>query len=212
LEKRKTLLFVGRLAKRKGIKEFIEKSLVTIVGQIPEVCFVIVGANPVESLSHRDDVMSDIKTVIAELRLQDHVRLLGAVSDEQLINLYQMCDIVVLPALAAKDDVEGFGIVLLEAAAAAKPTVATRVGGISDAVEDGKSGILVEPGDYDGISQSIIALLTNDETKSHLGEYAQARARQEFGWQPIVEKYEALLHTLTGKPCAEAQKPLENSG
>ena len=211
LEAREIILFVGRLAKRKGIKEFIEKSFVNIVREIPEVCFVIVGDNPMESLTHRDDVLSEIKAAVVQLRLQDHVRVLGAVSDEQLAELYQMADVAVLPALASREDVEGFGIVLLEAAAAAKPTVATRVGGISDAIEDGKSGILVEPGDYTGISKSIIDLLMNDETKSALGEYAQTRARQEFGWQPIVEKYEALLHTLTGKPCAEAQKPLGNS-
>jgi phosphatidyl-myo-inositol dimannoside synthase len=189
----KIILFVGRLAKRKGIKEFIEKSLVSIVGEIPEVCFVIVGANPVESLSHRDDVMSDIKTAITQLRLQDHVRLLGAVSDEQLITLYQMCDVVVLPALAAKDDVEGFGIVLLEAAAATKPTVATRVGGIPDAVEDGKSGILVEPGDYNELTKALIALLRNDELRTTLGRYGSSWVQEKFAWPKIIASYERAL-------------------
>lgn len=209
---KKLILFVGRLAKRKGVKEFIEKSFVNIVRAIPEVCFVIAGDNPVESLTHRDDVLSDIKAAIAQLRLQDHVRLFGAVSDERLIALYQLCDVVVLPVLAAKDDVEGFGIVLIEAAAAAKPTVATRVGGIPDAVEDGRSGILVEPGDYNGVSQSIIALLTNDEMKSRLGEHAQARARQQFGWEQIVKKYEVMLHTLAGTVAAQARKSPGRSG
>ncbi|HEX9144311.1 MAG TPA: glycosyltransferase family 4 protein, partial [Candidatus Binatia bacterium] len=163
---KKIILFVGRLAKRKGVKEFIEKSFVNIVREMPEVCFVIVGDNPVESLTHRDDVFTGIEQVVAQLRLHDHVRLLGAVSEEQLIVFYQACDLVVLPVLPMKDDVEGFGIVLLEAAAAAKPTVATRVGGIPDAVEHGKGGILVAPGDYDELTRALIALLQNDERRT----------------------------------------------
>jgi phosphatidyl-myo-inositol dimannoside synthase len=193
LEGQKIILFVGRLAKRKGVKEFIEKSFVNIVREIPEVCFVIAGGNPVESLTHRDDVLSDLNAAIARLRLQDHVRLLGAVSDEQLIALYQACDVVVLPVLAAKDDVEGFGVVLLEAAAAGKPAVATRVGGIPDAIEDGKSGILVEPGDYDGMSESIIKVFRNDSLRAALGDYGSRRVREKFGWEKITERYELEL-------------------
>ena len=200
LEGEKIILFVGRLAKRKGVKEFIEKSFVNIVRAIPEVCFVIAGDNPVESLTHRDDVLSDIKAAIAQLRLQDHVRLLGAVSDERLIALYQLCDVVVLPVLAAEDDVEGFGIVLLEAAAAAKPTVATRVGGIPDAIEDGKSGILVEPGDYDTLTKVLIELLRVDELRKNLGDYGSKWVHEKFAWEKIIARYE---QTLDFKPGTE---------
>ena len=193
LEEGKTLLFVGRLARRKGVKEFIEKSFVKIVQEIPRACLVIVGDNPLDSLAHREDVLSEIQATVVQLGLQDHVRLLGAVTDEQLITLYQLCDVVILPVLACKDDVEGFGIVLLEAAAAAKPTVATRVGGIPDAVEDGKSGILVEPGDYEGLIESIIRLLQDDALHSTFGHYGSKRVRENFGWEKITERYEQAL-------------------
>ena len=106
---RKTILFVGRLAKRKGVKEFIENSFVDIVRAVPRALFLIVGGNPTESLTHRDDVVSEINKVVSKLRLDDHVRLLGSTSDDELIKLYQACDLVVLPALDVKDDVEGFG-------------------------------------------------------------------------------------------------------
>ena len=66
-----------------------------------------------------------------------------------MVKVYNLCDVVVLPILQMKDDVEGFGIVALEAAAAAKPVVATNVGGVPDAVENGKSGIVVAPGNYE---------------------------------------------------------------
>ncbi len=200
LEGKRIILFVGRLVKRKGIKEFIENSFVNIVREVPEACFVIVGGNPEESLTHRGNVLSEIQAAVTQLCLQDHVRLLGAVSDERLIALYRMCDVVVLPVLATKDDVEGFGIVLLEAAAAAKPTVATRVGGIPDAIEDGKSGILVERGDYNGLTEAIITLFRNDAVLSALGNYGVRRVQENFDWTKIVEKYERALDAATLEP------------
>lgn len=187
------ILFVGRLAKRKGIKEFIEKSLVRVVREIPNVCFVIVGDNPLQSLTQRDDIVSEIRAAVSQLGLDNHVRLLGSLDDEEVTKLYQLCDVVVLPALASADDVEGFGIVLLEAAAAGRPAVATRVGGIPDAVEDGKSGILVNPGDYERLSQTLVELLSNERARSTMGDYAKHRVREAFSWNRVVSQYEKAV-------------------
>jgi glycosyltransferase involved in cell wall biosynthesis len=100
---------------------------------------------------------------------------------------------VVLPILPMKDDVEGFGIVALEAAAAAKPVVATSVGGVPDAVENGKSGIIVAPEDYEAMSRSIMKLLACNQIKSSLGEYAQRRVREKFCWSSTIIHYEKTL-------------------
>jgi len=172
LQGKQTILFVGRLAKRKGVREFIENSFTKIVKKIPNVCFVVVGDNPSESLTHHDDMFGQIKPALFTTGLLNHVQLRGALDDDEVIQLYQACDVVVLPALVSTDDTEGFGIVLLEAAAAGKPAVATRVGGIPDAVEDGKSGILVDPGDYERLSQTLIDLLSNETARSTMGAYA----------------------------------------
>lgn len=196
LEGRKVLLYVGRLARRKGVKEFLQRSFVEIRAQVPEVVFLIVGANPTESLIHHDDVLGEIGTLVRDMGLQDHVRLLGWLSDDDLAKIYQAADLLVLPALSIENDVEGFGIVILEAAAAGKPCVATRVGGIPDAVEDGKSGILVEPGDYEMMSQAIVALLRDEHIKSAMGDTAKRRVKEEFGWNRIVQKYEELFESL----------------
>ena len=82
---------------------------------------------------------------------------------------------------------------LLEAAAAGKPAVAMRVGGIPDAVEDGKSGILVAPGDYERLSQTLIDLLSNETARSTMGAYAQERIKKTFSWNRIVAQYEKAL-------------------
>lgn len=200
VEGRKIILFVGRLAKRKGVKEFIENSLAQVVREIPEAFFLIAGDNPSESLAHRDDTISEIAKAISTIGLKSHVRLLGSRSDDEVIKLYKACDLVVLPALEMKNDVEGFGIVALEAAAAGKPVVATRVGGIPDAVEDGKSGALVEPGDYEGLSEVIISLLKEHESRLSIGSYGRCRASKEFSWRYVVTRYEGVFDMATRRP------------
>jgi phosphatidylinositol alpha-1,6-mannosyltransferase len=190
LNGKRIILFVGRLARRKGVKEFIEHSLGRIVKEIPDVCFVVVGDNPAESLTHRDDAIAKIQAASSATGLLNHVRLLGGLPDDDVVGLYQACNVVVLPALQADNDVEGFGIVLLEAAAAAKPTVATRVGGIPDAVEDGKTGLLTEPGDYECLSDAIISLLTDIGRKGVMGKAAMRRVQDKFCWPKIAAQYE----------------------
>ncbi|MBI1994858.1 MAG: glycosyltransferase family 4 protein [Deltaproteobacteria bacterium] len=193
LEGRQVILFVGRLARRKGVKEFIHESLPEIVAAVPQACFVIVGANPTESLTHRDDMVTEIAAAASRLGLERHVMLLGSLSDEDVVKLYQACDLVVLPALATPDDVEGFGIVLLEAAAAGKPVVATRVGGIPDAVEDGKSGILVEAGDYVALAQATVDLLSDKQKSVTMGTHARQRLLDHFTWGKTLPLYERAL-------------------
>ncbi len=192
-EGRKVLLFVGRLTPRKGVKEFLERSFVNIVAELPEACLVIVGANPTEALVRHGDLLGELRAVVKVLGLKDHVRLLGWQSDADLLRIYQLSDLMILPALSVKDDVEGFGIVLLEAAAAGLPVVATRVGGIPDAVEDGKSGVLIDPGNYELMSRTIVALLRDDEMRVSLGEFSRNRVREDFNWESIAKKYEQLF-------------------
>lgn len=189
IEGKEIVLFVGRLAKRKGVKEFIEKSLVEIVREIPETVFLIVGDNPTDSLAHRNNVVSEINEAVSRLGLDKQVRLLGALSDDDVIRLYNACDVVVLPALDMKDDLEGFGIVALEAAAAGKPVVATRIGGIPEAVENSKNGILVEPGDYQALTHAVLWLLRDSSQAWAMGEEGRQRTMNLFAWKRICQRH-----------------------
>jgi len=190
---RRIILFVGRLARRKGVKEFIENSLVQIAREMPEVCFLVVGDHPAASLVHSENIVSEIEAAITKLKITEHVRLLGSLTDGDVTKLYQISDVVVLPVLDVEDDVEGFGIVALEAAASGKPVVATRVGGIADAVEDDKSGILVAAGDYRGLSRAVTALLRDGPLRTALGEFGRCRVREKFSWPGISRSYERLM-------------------
>jgi glycosyltransferase involved in cell wall biosynthesis len=88
-----------------------------------------------------------------------------------------------------KDDLEGFGIVALEAAAAGKPVVATRIGGIPDAVENSKNGILVEPGDYQALTHAVLWLLRDSSQAWAMGEEGRQRTMNLFAWKQICQRH-----------------------
>jgi len=196
LDNRLVLLSAGRLARRKGVLEFVRYSLPSIVEKHPNVIFLVVGGNPVLSLTHKEDIRSRIQSEVMELGLDENVRLLGWVERQELLNLYHACDIFVLPAIEIKRDVEGFGIVLIEANAAGKPVVSTRLGGIPDAVEDGKSGVLVEAGTWDELASTIIDLLSNEALRKNMGYLGRKRAKTQFDWPVIARQYAELLTSL----------------
>lgn len=208
---KKIILFVGRLAKRKGVREFIAHALPNIVEKIPNACLAVVGGNPSASLAHREDALGEIRAEIARQGLREHVRLLGSLSDDTLVQLYRASELVILPAHNGRDDVEGFGIVLLEAAAAGKPSVATRAGGIPDAIEGGRSGVLVDAGDDSAMADAVIELLSDDAKRVRVGQYARERARTEFSWERIVQRYEAGFRALLPEGTREAAVVVENA-
>ena len=193
------ILSVGRLVKRKGILEFIRYAMPIITHAVPDTVFVVAGGNPTDALAHKRDMHSLIEAEVAKQRLKTHVRLMGRVDQHTLIELYHLCDLFVLPAIPVVGDMEGFGIVLIEAGAAGKPVVATRVGGIVDAVEDGRSGILVEPGDYVVFSREIISLLRDPARRQEMGEYGRWRAQEQFNWDVIGERYIELFSEIVAR-------------
>jgi phosphatidyl-myo-inositol dimannoside synthase len=190
---RRFILSAGRLVKRKGVLEFISRALPDIIQHDPDAVLVVVGENPSQSLAHRDDLMTQIRNEIVRQGLQKNVRLVGWTNREDLIAFYQSSDIFVLPAIHVPGDIEGFGIVLLEANAARKPVVATSVGGIPDAVAEGVSGILIEPEKWATIAQSVTTLLHDDELRQKLGRQGRDRVENEFDWKIIGRQYRNLL-------------------
>ncbi len=153
LGNRPLLLAVGRLVPRKGIAEFIRNSLPAILGERPDACFVVVGEEPQHSAADSGGTRAAIKAACARLP-GAAILLLGEVSDEDLQQAYAAADVFVFPVLALPGDVEGFGMVALEAAAHGVPTVAFAVGGVTDAISE-SSGRLIEAGDYIGFARAV---------------------------------------------------------
>jgi phosphatidylinositol alpha-1,6-mannosyltransferase len=153
---RPILLSVGRLTPRKGIVEFIEHSLPIIIQQVPDLLYAIIGEEPYQSAAgHKTGIADRIRTVTGQMGLTEHVQLLGRVDDEELACAYFASQLHVFPVLGMPRDVEGFGMVAIEAAAHGLPTIAFATGGVPDAVAEGISGELIEANRYDIMAERI---------------------------------------------------------
>jgi phosphatidylinositol alpha-1,6-mannosyltransferase len=195
---KKVLLSVGRLIKRKGLLEFVREVLPGLVKMHPDVALVIVGGDATRSLVHSERMRDQIEQAAGELGLAEQVILTGELPDADVVRLYFRSDVFILPCLDIPGDVEGFGIVFLEAALAGTPSVATRVGGIPDAVADGETGLLVTPGDFPALQEAVGRLLGDAALRGRLAAAGAARARGAFSWPEITRQYEAAFRRCCG--------------
>jgi phosphatidyl-myo-inositol dimannoside synthase len=186
---RKYLLSVGRLTERKGLVPFIEQCFAQIAREFPDVDLLIAGDEPKDAVFHKTGYAGKISACVEKLALGDRVRLLGWVSDKTLVSLYQHCEALVFPLTAVPDDIEGFGMVAIEAAAAGRPTIAFDEGGIGNAVIQGLTGLLVNPGDYAAFCRRIEEVLNG---KRPFPLIRQA-AREKFDWQSRISAYSEFL-------------------
>lgn len=189
LEGNQVLLYVGRLARRKGVKEFVKYSLPEIVEQQKDLVFCVVGGDPDDSLFHKGNMSDEIRQEAEKLGIAEHVRLFGWVERDNLLDLFKLCDVFVLPAIYVPGDMEGFGIVLAEANAAGKPVVSSRIGGIPDAVLDGKSAILLEPEDWEAYTQTVLLLLRDEELQKEMGTKGQEYIQKKLDWCVIGKRF-----------------------
>lgn len=180
------LCSVGRQVKRKGFAWFIDN----VMPRLPEHVHYWLGGDGPEGEA--------IQQAIDEHGLSRRVRLLGRLGDKELTDIYQSADLFVMPNIPVEGDMEGFGIVMLEAAINGLPTVAARLEGIREVITDDQNGFFVESGDVDGYVDRITGL---DADRVHLGQLS-ARARDHvsrtFGWDAVASQYiEHLLKLST---------------
>jgi phosphatidylinositol alpha-1,6-mannosyltransferase len=186
---RKFLLSVGRLVERKGVLEFIKFVMPELKTQSPDTLLLVVGDEPGRKTRKKQGLIDEIKSEIERLGLSNNAMLLGEIPREDLLYLYNHCSMFIFPGIAVKGDMEGFGIVLLEANAAGKPVVASNIGGVPDAVVDGESGFLVEPGNWNQFLYTIEKLNSQEVLKRRLGDYGRKRVKSQFDWPVVISKY-----------------------
>jgi len=174
LQGKTVLVTVGRLVRRKGVAWFVE-SVVTRLD--PSYCYLIAGSGP-------DD--AHIRELVRRHSLGDRVFLLGRISDEEKKVVYNACDIFIMPNITIADDVEGFGIVTIEAGSCGVPVVASDLQGIRDAVIDGKTGYLVPEGDAAGFLDRIVNMDLD-------GEEIRSVVNAAYDWRVIGERYRDVL-------------------
>jgi phosphatidylinositol alpha-1,6-mannosyltransferase len=186
LSDRRILLTVARLVSRKGIDTVIE-ALPAILRREPSAVYTVIGSGPdrtrLESIAMRHGVLAN-------------VHFLGAVGEPDLIDAYQNCDLFIMPARDEGPDVEGFGLVFLEAGACGKPVVGSRAGGIPDAVADEETGILVDPSSCDQVADAVVRILSDSELAARLGEAGREFATTQRSWAMAASELTRIFAVL----------------
>jgi glycosyltransferase involved in cell wall biosynthesis len=183
------LLTVGRLVERKGVHWFIANVMPELVKTCPDCVYLVVGSGRFSS---------EVRKTIAANNLDTHVLMLGNVDNETLRQIYNVSDIFIMPNIPVSGDMEGFGVVALEAASCRLPVVASNLEGIKDAVRDGQNGFLLDPGDAASFTGIVKEFFQDTGLRENLGEWARKFTIQNFGWDSAADKYSQEFFRLQG--------------
>jgi phosphatidylinositol alpha-1,6-mannosyltransferase len=186
LADRPVIVCVSRLMPRKGQDSLI-RALPRIRAEVgQDVALLIVGGGP-----YRKDLVG----LVAELGLDPHVVIVGGVPWAELPAHYAAGDVFAMPCRTRHRgwDVEGLGIVYLEASATGLPVVSGDSGGAPDAVRDGQTGFVVGGRDQDALVARISQLLTDRELAERMGRAGRAWVEAEWGWQRSADRLRILL-------------------
>jgi glycosyltransferase involved in cell wall biosynthesis len=166
---------IARLSDVKGQDVLIE-AMRKIVGAVSNVTLLLVGEGRMEAR---------LRKRVGRLHLQDHVRFISVVNKTQ--EMLSLFDVFVVPSRQ-----EGLGLSIMEAQAMGLPVVASRVGGIPSLIEDGKTGVLVEPGKSDLLAEAIIGLLRDKGRSKTIGAAGRTFIQENYSSEKMIDKITAL--------------------
>jgi phosphatidyl-myo-inositol dimannoside synthase len=182
LSNKKILLTTGRLVKRKGHEWFISEVLPHLK---KEFCYVILGDGP-----EKESIMNAIK----KSPVKQNVVMLGRQPDDVLQKMYEAADLFIMPNIKVPGDMEGFGVVMLEANLMGTPVVASDLEGIKDVVSDGFNGYKVPAGDAVSFSSKINELLDSDLTEISFS--SKSYVFDNFTWDKVSLKYVHFISSI----------------
>lgn len=183
LGNRQVVLFVGRLIPRKGLQYLVEAAK-PIIKERSNTLFVILGDGPLRS---------KLTAQLMRVGISENFLFLGDVKENPLPSFYNCADVFAFPSVQ-----EGQGIALLEAQASAKPVVAFDVGGVSEAVREGESGLLVERGNSDVLAEAILRLLSDSSLRQRMGSVGREFVMANYTWDICAEKMLEVYREAAG--------------
>ncbi len=178
------LLSVGRQVRRKGHAWFVRHVMPRLDAGVE---LWLAGDGPEAPL---------IEAAAADAGVAGRVRRLGALDDGRLAALYQGADLFVMPNIPVPGDIEGFGLVLLEAALNGLPALAADIEGVAEVVAPGVSGLFAPAGDPDAFAEAVRQLRADPDALERLGGQAAVYARDGFGWDEVARRHADLLAAL----------------
>lgn len=178
-----TVLFVGRLARIKGIEHLMEAANIVVNEfNCKNVLFLLVG--PSAFVATEQPISTDeILHFVRQHHMENQLKLAELVPTEELRLLYAVSDIFVLPSLA-----EGDPLVTMEAMASGKPLIGTRVGGIKQQIRDGWNGFLIDPADARQLAEKIKYLIDNPDERKNMGANSRMYAEAEYDWKKVAAR------------------------
>lgn len=180
------VLFVGRLVEYKGVDFLLEAMKLPPLAELGAK-LVIIGGGPRKEL---------LEKKAAEPGLSGRVFFLEPKSHDELPAAYASADVFCAPSfVTSKGSSEGFGLVLVEAAASGLPVVSTRVGGIADAVKDGETGFLVEEKSVPALASALGKLLADRELREKMGRAGHEFVKK-FSWESTAGRYCAFYDSI----------------
>jgi len=183
----KVILSVGRLQKRKGVAWFVDNVMPELVKSHPGIIYAVVGEG-------KD--RPNIEAAIEKHNLTENVKLLGRISDEDRSAIYYAADLFVMPNINVPGDMEGFGLVLLEASSFCLPVVAANTEGIKEAVQNNKNGVLVNVNDSSAYVTEINRFLDNPSYAAEFGKSSREYTLENYRWDKVADKYIAVYESL----------------
>jgi phosphatidylinositol alpha-1,6-mannosyltransferase len=185
LTEKKVIVCVARLVHRKGQDRLIE-AMPEILRSTPNAHLLIVGEGP-----YRHQLVKRVD----QLKIKDDVTFVGRIGYEQLPEYICAGDLFAMPSRSRflGLEVEGLGISYLEASACGLPVIAGASGGAPDAVDQGKSGVVVSGVDNDAIAKAVISFLNDPDISKTMGQYGRKWVIEKWRWEIWSEAFEQLL-------------------
>jgi phosphatidylinositol alpha-1,6-mannosyltransferase len=224
LSQRRILVNVGRAVQRKGLSWFVREVMprlprdvvLLLVGpRFPELKWLFRGLarQPFGLPAQATRVLGlpvdepDILEAIRQTGLQERVLELGRLSYAEILQVLLLADLFVMPNVPVGGDVEGFGLVVLEAAACGLPVLASGIEGLTDAVTHGRNGWLVEPLDARAWSEQIRLALGDRSALRRFGRASRAYTRAHCSWSRMVDRYLELFEQLSRFSAGSGLRP-----
>jgi phosphatidylinositol alpha-1,6-mannosyltransferase len=182
----KLVVSVGRLSRRKGFDQVI-RALPLLLERGLIVHYALIGIG---------EDREYLQALAREFSVSERVHFIGHVSPEDLPRWYNAADVVTMPNREINGDTEGFGMVFMEAAACAKPTVAGLAGGTGAAVIDGVTGLRIDGASTQAVTDALDRVLSDPLLAAELGRNGYRRAVGEFSWERVAERTRLLNETL----------------
>lgn len=175
-EGEKVILFVGTLRPVKGVRYLIE-AMSGVNQDHPKAKLMLVGDG---------EEREELESLVEEFGLNERVKFIGRVQNEEIPQYMVASDVLVLPSLS-----EGFPVTILEAMASGLPIVATKVGGLPEIIKDGENGILVESKSPDEIAEKVLLILGDDGLREKISGNNRGEAKR-YSWKSAVDKLEEI--------------------